>query len=50
MRSGYYGRYVLPVIKLLLVKDQKIEHKELNFGAMCIMESMADMLERKAYP
>ena len=49
MRSGYYGRYVLPVIKLLLVKDQKIEHKELNFGAMCIMESMADMLERKAY-
>lgn len=44
-----YQNDVLPVIKLLLVKDQKIEHKELNFGAMCIMESMADMLERKAY-
>jgi hypothetical protein len=44
-----YQKDVLPVVKLLLAKDHKVEHKELNFGAMCIMESMADMLERKAY-
>jgi len=44
-----YGDWTLPQIDLLLVQDRKPIHKTLNFGAMSIMESMADMLERRLY-
>lgn len=44
-----YGDWTLPRIDLLLVHNRKPIHKTLNFGAMSIMESMADMLERKLY-
>lgn len=44
-----YGDWTLPQIDLFLTQNRKLCHKTLNFGAMCIMESMADMLERKLY-
>lgn len=44
-----YGDCTLPQINLLLTQNRKPIHKTLNFGAMSIMESMADMLERKLY-
>ena len=44
-----YGDCTLPQIDLFLVQNRKPTHKTLNFGAISIMESMADMLERKLY-
>lgn len=44
-----YGDWTLPQIDLFLTQNRKLCHKTLNFGAMCIMESMGDMLERKLY-
>ena len=46
---GEYAVNAVPIVKLLITKNGKCIHKELNFGAMCIMESMADMFERKIY-
>lgn len=46
---GEYAGSALPQINLLLVKGANRTCETLNFGAMCIMESMADMLERKIY-
>lgn len=44
-----YGDCTLPQIDLFLTQNRKPTHKTLNFGAISIMESMADMLERKLY-
>ncbi len=44
-----YGDCVLPQIKVLIAKDGKPDHKVLNFGAMCVMESMADMMDLHLY-
>ncbi len=44
-----YSDFTLPIIELLLKKNNTFLRKTFNFGAMCIMESMADMLERKIY-
>lgn len=46
---GKYKDNVVPVIKLQIVKSRENKVKELNFGSMCMMESMADMLERNLY-
>lgn len=44
-----YADSTLPQIDLFITNKGKAESKTLNFGAMCIMESMADMFERKLY-
>lgn len=44
-----YGDCSLPQIDLFLTQNRKKFQKTLNFGAMSIMESMADMLDRKLY-
>ena len=51
-----YGDYVTPQVRLLFIRKnvtvesaRKAEHKTLHFGAMCIMESMADMMDLHLY-
>ena len=44
-----YGDCVVPQVKLIIVRNGIPEHKVLNFGAMCIMESMADMMDLHLY-
>lgn len=52
IKDEYMDEYVdstVPLVNLVLVRERIIERKTLNFGAMCIMESMADMLERHIF-
>lgn len=46
---GELKNNAVPTIKLKIFKDKSFQIKELNFGAMCIMENMADMLDRHLY-
>ncbi len=49
VKDEILGDDTLPQINLFLTQNHKKINKILDFGAMSIMESMADMLERKLY-